>query len=257
MAILSENLDEFLKPTDYCDYSNVKIETIAKEIISKHKNQTEQAIAAFYFVRDSIKYKIGIWKRSASETLLDGDGTCTNKANLLIALLRACNIPAGYGVMKVNGREYFGTAMLEIFKKRVAKVSTHIYAYVYLNNKWIKVDPSDDKRLCQNTNYFNYTTQLVDWDGYQDAKLNLKPEHILEDKGPIANIDYIFNKKPKNAKGVNVKVGNLYISFLRDTDKKFKTSKELEKEFKFWLRKYHLRYYLGYKLFPIYKIFIK
>ena len=252
-----QNIKDFLQETEFCDFSNPKIKKIAKEIALKHKNSNDRAVEAFYFVKDGIKYRIGIWNRKASQTLVDGEGTCTNKANLFVAILRACGIPAGYGVMKVNGREYFGTAMLAMFRKRVAKISTHIYAYAYLDGKYLKIDPSDDKKLCQNTNYFNYVTKLVDFDGHRDAKLNLKPEHILEDRGPIADIDYIFKKKPKNAKGVNVKVGNLYISFLRDTEKRFETSQELEKEFKLWLRRNYFQYYLCYKLFPIYKLFIK
>ncbi|MDQ3357003.1 MAG: transglutaminase-like domain-containing protein [Actinomycetota bacterium] len=62
----------------------------------------------YRFVRDEIPYAFGPWGVRASQTLAQGTGTCTNKANLLVALLRAAGIGAAYGVLRVDTQHYFG-----------------------------------------------------------------------------------------------------------------------------------------------------
>ena len=238
-------LKEFLKETEFCDYSHPDIQKLAHEIAAKYDNPKDKAIALFYWVRNNILYRVGMWNRKASETLAEKEGTCTNKSNLLVALLRANNIHAGYGVMKVNGQEYFGPIILPIFKKWVSKESVHIYCYVRIKDRWIKIDPSPDKKLSDNTSYYNPTTIHVEWDGFNDATEKIDPSHILDDSKPISNIDYLIKKIPKNAKGIPLKVGNLYILFVRNNAQKINNIKELELLFKQWLRKnYFLYFYL-------------
>lgn len=241
-----ENLEQFLKETNYCDYSHSDIQKLANEFKNKYNNQRDLAVALFHFARDNILYRVGLWNKKASETLSEKEGACTNSANLLVALLRACDIPAGYGVMRVNAQEYFGPVMLETFRNKVSKNSIHTYCYVYLDNKWIKCDPSDDKELSDSTSYFNPTTKLVQWDGFCDSMLNLDPKHILKDDGPIENIDHIIAKKPRNARGIPIKVANLYIKFLRQNNKKINDTKELEPLFMKWLRKENPLYFYLY-----------
>lgn len=243
---MQKDLKLFLQETKYCDYNNLAIQALVNEFKGKYTNQRDLAVALFYFVRDNVLYRVGLWNRKASETLAEKSGTCTNSTNLLVALLRAVDIPAGYGVMRVNGQEYFGPVMLETFRNKVSKNSVHIYCYVYLNDKWIRCDPSDDKELSENTSYFNPTTKLVEWDGFYDSILNLDPQHILKDDGPIDNIDHIISKKPRNARGIPIKVANLYVKFLRQNDKKINNTKELEPLFMSWLKNNYSLYYYFY-----------
>lgn len=245
----NSELKDFLAQTSYCDFNHVSIQQIAADFRNKNfSNQTDLAVALFYFVRDSILYRVGLWQMKASETLAEGNGTCTNKANLLVALLRAGGIPAGYGVMKVKGKEYFGPVMLDIFRKHISSSSTHIYSYVFLNNHWLKCDPSDDKIFSERTSYFNPPSKLVDWNGQCDASLNLRPEHILEDRGPLANIDEIIAKRPRNARGIFLALGNLYVQFLRQNNVKIKETSELTPMFGQWLKKKSSGYYLFFVL---------
>jgi len=242
-------LKEFLIQTPYCDFNQSAIQKIAAEFKNKNfSNQTDLAVALFYFVRDTILYRVGLWQMKASETLAEGKGTCTNKTNLLVALLRSCGIPAGYGVMKVRGKEYFGPVMLDLFKNHVGFSSTHIYSYVYLDGHWLKCDPSDDKIFSERTGYFNPPSKLVDWDGQYDASLNLHPEHILEDRGPLVNIDEMIAKRPRNAKGIFLALGNLYVQFLRQNDVRIKETSELAPMFGQWLKNKHFGYYLFFVL---------
>ena len=124
-----------------------------------------------------------MWNKKASQTLYEREGTCTNKSNLLVALLRAINIPAGYGLLKVDGHNYWGPATPSILGKHVGKISNHIYSTVFLDD-WFVVDPSDDAGLCQNIGYINPTATLLNWDGKSDARIPLDQEHIYSDEYP-------------------------------------------------------------------------
>ena len=237
---MNENLNDFLIETKYCNFKNININYLAKKLTLEYSAQQEKAKALFYWVRDNILYRVGNWNCSASETLKEKRGTCTNKTNLLIALLRSINIPAGYGVMYVMGDEYFGPIKIPIFKNLVSLKSVHIFCYIYLNNQWVKVDPSDDIKLCEATSYFNPTTKLINWDGTNDAMLNLNPKHILNEKGPINDIDRLISKKSRKSKKFFVKVGNFYIDFLRNNKENIKSINQLEFLFKKWFKKNHL-----------------
>ncbi len=72
---------------------------------------------------------------------------CSNKTNLLFALLRAIKIPAGYGIFRVRTKEFYGDLMCPVFEKLVSPETTHIFAGIYLGGKWIKSDVSLDNDL--------------------------------------------------------------------------------------------------------------
>lgn len=241
-------MDEFLRETEYCDFKKPEILELSQKLTSGFDNQKDKAVALFYWVRDNIHYRVGLWTRKASETLAERSGACTNSANLLVALLRASNIPAAYGVMRVDGQEFFGPINISSLKKRISKSSVHIYAQVYLNGKWIKCDPSTDVYLSQKTSYFNPQSKLVNWEGENDAMLNLDPAHILEDKNLLSNIDKIIVKKPKTGKAIGIKIANLYIKFLRNNEKIIKHPSELEPLFRSWLKKHSPRHHYLFAL---------
>ena len=212
---MKNHLNFYLKKTRFCDYDHPDIQKLAKEIAADYKNPTDIAVASFYWVRDKILYRFGLWNMKASDTLREGEGSCTNKANLLVALLRANKIPAGYGVMKVYGQSYLGPAIIPMFSKFIAKKSVHLYALVFMD-RWIKVDPSDDIQLYEKTNAFAVTCKLIEWDGVNDAILHLNPNDIVEDASPIADIDRLMIKKPRNAKGAVIKIYNFLMKKIRE-----------------------------------------
>ncbi|MFA6458998.1 MAG: transglutaminase family protein [Candidatus Paceibacterota bacterium] len=243
------NLKSFLKATYYCDCENYEIQKIAKYFMDNSSNSTELAKKLFYFVRDSTVYKVGHWTKKASDTLKEKGGTCTNNANLLIALLRAANIPAGYGVMDVVGPDYFGPIVLPHLARNVSRKSKHVYCNVYLNNKWIKCDPSDDEPLSVNTAHLNPQSKVVEWNGLSDAMLNLNPNHIIKDEGPFSNIDHIISKKMKHRRRIPVYVGNLYIQFLREEGKNILNICDIENLFSLWLLKKHSLVFVLYRIY--------
>ncbi len=240
-------IDKFLEATKYCDVNNPLIQDAAIHITAKFNNNREKSVALFNYVRDNILYKFDHWNVKASQTLKKGYGMCTNKNNLFIAMLRAIGIPAGYGILDVKAREYFGPIMLSFFKDKIAEKSVHIYSQVYLNDKWIKCDSSTDKILSDRTAYFNYTTELVHWDGYNDAMDKILPEHILTDTGVFSNIDERLGKKPRNITFMKISIGNLYLDFLRQHSQPFKDEKDKESRFLSWLRSKNPIFYLYFK----------
>lgn len=241
--------DQFLNETHFCDFSHPEIKKVADVFKLKFKEKNKIAYELFYFVRDSIQYSVGNWNKKASKTLLFKYGTCTNKTNLLVALCRACSIPAGYGVMNVVGTYYFGPIAPKKLTSHVSKKSKHVYTFIYLDNKWIHCDPSDDKQLSLNTQHINPQSKLVDWDGFSDAPLNLSSEHILDNSGPIANIDDIILKKQRKRLFLPVRIGNRYISFLRKHGVNVSRVEELEDVFIKWLKKNHFLDFIFYSLF--------
>ena len=242
-------IEAFLKETIYCDYTHPHIQNEIKKHADKSKNERELAVSLFYFVRDHVRYRVGNMNRKASGTYLEKGGACTDKANLLIALCRAVGIPAGYGVMEVFGPKFFGVITPPSLAAKISKTTKHVYAHIYLSNRWIKCDPSDDLPLSISTRHLNQQSRTVEWGGVSDAVLNLNPIHILNDKGPLHNIDHIISKKQRKALYIPVRIANLYIQFLRQHGSQIKSVEALEPAFLRWLRKMHRTWYVLYVVF--------
>ncbi len=245
------NLNEFLQETRYCDCSEPIIKSLAHELTKHCSSDTEKAVVLFEYVRDNILYGFGEWGKKASTILAERKGMCTNSANLLIALLRAIGIPSGYGIMRVDTREYFGPIMLPMFKDLVSEQSVHIYTYVYLGGRWVKCDPSVDKVFSEKTSYFSPTTELLMWNGLNDRVDNIDTEYIYSDSGPFSNIDDKLDKKPRSSTKNAIKIGNLYLDFLRENTVKIDNTEQLQPMFLSWLKN---RYPISYMSFlPIIK----
>ena len=247
---MNKKIKDFLKPTRYCDSDNPIILEQANFITTPYHSIREKAVALFEWVRDNINYKFGYWGKKASQVLKEKEGMCTNKANLLIALLRAAKIPAGYGILKVNGKEYLGKLTLPVFKKNIASESVHVYVWVFLNNRWYKCDPSNDQELSYQIGEIVPEAALVSWDGMSSKLDRIKSEYIYDDIGPLSDIDKYLDKKPRHAKGINLNLGNYYLLFLRENGRLIKNKNdplsETEKWFIRWLFRKHFIYCLIY-----------
>lgn len=241
-------MDEYLKETVFCDFSDSSIVEVAEKFKSKHKNKKDLAVALFNFVRDEIHYSLGFWKKRASETLQKKTGTCTNSSNLLVALFRQVGIPAGYGVLKVKGQEYLGEIVPKKLRKYIKKESTHIYTYVYIDGRWLRCDPSSDEAFASNTKHLNQQSSLVEWDGDTHSSSYMVEGHIVSDKGPLESIDHLINRNMKLHKIIPVKIANLYVLFLRRSGKEFSTVQNAESAFRLWLWKHYPWYALFYTL---------
>jgi Transglutaminase-like superfamily len=132
---------------------------------------------------------VGEWNHTASQTLAARSGTCRNKANLFVALVRARQIPEGFSLLHVRGQEYLGPIVPVRLHKYRGHRSLHIYPGVFIDNPWIHCDPTDDRRFAEATVHVNPQSHLVEWDGVHDAVLSLDPVYIPDRHGPMERSD--------------------------------------------------------------------
>lgn len=242
--------DPFLSEKRYCDHSHPSLRRLADTFRSDYPNARELAVAVFLHVRDTIAYEVGNWQRPASATLARRHGTCTNSANLMVALLRGAGIPAGYGVMSVRGREYFGPLAPARLSRLASETSTHVYACVRLDGNWLRCDPSDDVALSLGTCHLNPQSRLMDWDGRSDAMLDLNPDHVLRDEAPLADIGRLMNKPMRAKLRIPVRIANHFMDFCRQEGPRLRSPADAEEEFLRWYRSRHPGYYRIYRALP-------
>jgi hypothetical protein len=204
---------EYLAPTRYCDAGHPAIVAALREIVDGREDEREAAVELFCFVRDHVRYEFGPWGQTASDTLALRAGTCTNKANLLVALLRAAGIPAAYGVMRVDAQRYWGPIGPQFLANEASSDSTHVYAAAHLGGRWVRCDPSTDRELAALTSQWCPQTRLVVWDGREDALDLLDPAHVHADLGLEANIDGLL-AKPTRKPDLPAR-WNDYLAFVR------------------------------------------
>lgn len=162
-------MDEYLTPTQMCDYESDTIRDLSQELRSPSGDDRETARRIFDFVRNSILFEVRPLTERASQTLSLGRGHCTHKANVQVALCRANKIPAGYGVQVVK------TEMLEPFMTAEAlailgEPIVHLVTKVHLDGRWITTDTIFDQSLLdiQPVSFAPPAT----WDGFEDVLLD-------------------------------------------------------------------------------------
>jgi len=214
-----ESPDEYRAPSRYCDSDAPEVVELATTLTRGIGQDSERARVLFEWVRDEITYRLGLHPHRASDTLLAGEGSCSNKANLLTALLRAVGIPAGFHRITVDARTYIGPLCTPRFGRFFGARSGHYYNGVFLEGLWIQADCSDDRRLCDGAGHLNPPAQLVHFDGRETALLNLAPSDILEIEDVCRpEIDDVFEKQHRSGTNI-VRVGNAYIDYVRDHGK--------------------------------------
>src|SRR5687768_2354571 len=91
-------LDAYLAENEVVDFRHPEVSALARQLV--REEATETARVSFEWVRDQIQhcndYKRDELTCSASEVLRAGTGFCYAKSHLLVALLRANAIPAGF-----------------------------------------------------------------------------------------------------------------------------------------------------------------
>lgn len=92
------NADAFLAASDVLNYRHPSVARLASALLSTTPEQT--ARRSFEWVRDNIQHCVDFGREEvpciASDVLAEGTGFCLTKSHLLVALLRANGIPAGF-----------------------------------------------------------------------------------------------------------------------------------------------------------------
>jgi len=193
-----DDLEDYLSPTEFCDCDNQEIITKVKELTKNDKNPKEMALSIFYFVRDQIKFMM-CENDIASETLKKRFGDCGTKTNLQVALLRAVNIPARYHIASLRKECIKGIVSELFYQQSPDEISYHPWCECYLSEKWISCDTLLDEALTEGIYKKGIFTKKeipkIDWDGEND--LNTMTTWMIEDKGPIPSLDYLFIESQK------------------------------------------------------------
>ncbi|MCK4566478.1 MAG: transglutaminase domain-containing protein [Candidatus Thorarchaeota archaeon] len=192
------NLDDYLKPTEYCDSDHRKIIAKAKELTQNIESPKMKALSIFHYVRDEIKFGMYNFVK-ASETLNKGVGDCGNKANLQIALLRAVNIPARYRIISLRKECIKGVVSDMFYNASPEVIPNHPVCECYLSEKWISSDTSFDRDLLEaayKKGIFNKEEiPTIDWDG--ESNLNTLHYWMVEDKGTLHSLDDLVREAEK------------------------------------------------------------
>ena len=199
-----EDLSKYLEASEYYDFDNPLVKEKAFEIIKDTKDDSEKAIALFYWVRNEIKYNMRTYMPFdinnfiASVTLKRKNGFCVSKSILLSTFARAVGIPARIHLVDLINHKV--SQKIKDFMETDV-MYYHGYSELYLNGKWVKLTPSFDPETAIKGGFI----PMVEFDGRNNAIFpkyddngNKYGEYVL-DRGvysdlPLEEIDEVFEK---------------------------------------------------------------
>jgi len=178
--VRDENLEIYLRPTFTIDCDHEYVVERARDLTRTCTSDSEKAIKLFYFVRDSIKFNIYMISafeedHKASRVLQWGEAYCIQKAILLTALGRAAGIPSRLIFARIRNHQ-LPPEILEWKKDNI--FNWHGYNQFYINDRWISVAATFDRRLCDKVGL-----PVVEFDGLTDAllpKRDLRGEPFID-----------------------------------------------------------------------------
>jgi len=190
---LKANLDEYLQPGPCVNSGAEEIITLAHSLTDSTKSARENAVALYYFVRDTIRYNpytLGNCREDwqATKTLAAGESWCVPKAVLLAALCRAIGIPARLGYADVVN--HLSTERLrESMETDVFYY--HGYCSIFLDGRWVKSTPAFNLSLCE-----KFGLKPLDWDGIEDSlyhkfdQAGNRHMEYVNDRGEYSDVPY-------------------------------------------------------------------
>ncbi len=181
-----------LGPTDVMDVDHPAIRAAVAELTAGLVAPEDRTRALFNFVRDQIVYNFGPALNSradwlASATLARGNGFCQQKATLLATLLRAAGVPSQLAFQDIKDYKLLDSRFAPMVPDGIIRY--HGLTAVYLNGRWLRIDPTLDAGLSQRRGY-----RLVEFRPGADALLpetdlqGLPHFDILAEIGPFPNL---------------------------------------------------------------------
>ncbi len=185
--------EEFLQSGPCVNSDAEEIVSLAQSLTETSKSPRENAVALYYFVRDTIRYNpytLGNSREDwqATKTLETGEAWCVPKAVLLAALCRAIGIPARLGYADVVN--HLSTERLRESMK-TDMFYYHGYCSVFLDGQWIKSTPAFNLSLCE-----KFGLKPLEWDGTKDSLYHEFDEagnrhmEYVNDRGEHADVPY-------------------------------------------------------------------
>lgn len=175
-------MKEYLQSSETINYDSPAIQKKAFELTNGLETAEEKAKALFYFMRDALKYKIfrdipPFDDFKATTVLEKGESFCIPKSILLVSLARGVGIPARLHFADIRNL-LLPRSLLEAIGTDV--MLYHGYVGLYINGKWVKVNPAFDIELCK-----RHELIPVDFEGSADALF-----HRYDLKGRV-HIEYL------------------------------------------------------------------
>lgn len=203
-----------LRETYFCNYHHKEIRSIANVFDKASKDPVEKTKNIFMFVRDKIIFGGDHWQVKASETLKKGFGACWNKNLLMIALLRYYKIPSRLKANPIKN-DFMKPAMGPAYLM-VSSPFYHCFTEIYLDGRWIAVDPTLDKNTYQTFFMPRNVDWGIDWNGTSDMQLYTESivgpaeSYTDIDQALIFNLDshFLFKYESRLILDVWLKLGN-------------------------------------------------
>lgn len=188
---MSEDLEQYLKPTEAIDCDHPDVIAFAREAVGNATDEREKARRVFYAVRDGVRYnpyaaELTPEGMRASYTLRTKESFCVPKAVLLTAAARAVGIPARLGFADV--RNHLTTKRMEESMDTDLFIY-HGYTELYLGGKWIKVTPTFNLSLCE-----KFGVHPLEFDGehecifHEFSKAGNKHMEYVRERGSYADL---------------------------------------------------------------------
>ena len=207
-------MDEYLQATHLVDLGAGAVRETAARLVQGTATPREAAVKIYCFVRDEIKF--GYNRRDdipASEVLRDGYGQCNTKSVLLVALLRAADIPARFHLAQVDKAVQWGVMPPLAYRFAPDKV-THTWVEAHLNDRWIVLEGvimdkpyflAARRLLLEGGRPMGYAIGLppevlvncadgrcIDWDGASDVTSQMTA--VVADFGPAADPEEFYRQ---------------------------------------------------------------
>lgn len=183
-----------IQETVYCDFNHAAVSSLAKKLAGEETDAGKITQAVFKDVRDNIRFGFDLVQVKASQTLEKGYGVCWNKALLMVALLRANQIPARLAFNPVQ-REFMKPVMGEACQT-LSETINHCFAQVCLDGDWICVDATLDAATYEKFFVPYGVAWGIDWNGTKD--LRLYTDNIIGPVEFIEDIDAAFQQDVGN-----------------------------------------------------------
>jgi hypothetical protein len=194
-----QGMDDYLRPTIYCDSDNPEIRETALTLIKDTQTPKDAALKIFLFVRDEMLFGLNEHTK-ASQTLRRKTGQCVTKSTLQIALLRAAEIPARYHRVDVHKNCLKGLISPMVFNQFADSIEDHPWCDCYLSGRWISCETLFDRTLYESAVRQGIVDRnqitTIDWDGERDL-LTLSA-WILKDKGACPHMDDLIERNRRD-----------------------------------------------------------
>lgn len=214
--IQPNDLSQNLIATKMLDFKHPDVQSLIERKKWKLLSKQNAILAIYNYVRDNIMFGYNLDDTlSASRVLSDGYGQCNTKGTLLMALLRAVDVPTrvhGFTIFNELQRGAIPNYLFVLAPKRIL----HSWVEVYLDGKWLELEGYIIDQAYLSQVQARFADQCNDFSGYGIATKCLKnpdnewtggntyiqKEGIADDFGVFDQPDDFYKKVGSNLTGL-------------------------------------------------------